>query len=378
MFGDGRWSPPSRLSLTLRLSSSEAPERPTLRATGGWLAGDLHVHTGHNDGYHIDRAGRRLPIFVNQLAELASSVPLDFLAVTDHNTASHWVDVDRTQLAYPDLLLLHGREITTSQGHFNAIGERAPTDSRLGPKRPIRQLMADAANQGAFISINHPWLQSDEWCQGCGWADRSPETVEGADGVEIVNGSTPTGSHLPGWAWWADQLNRGAHLVAVGGSDVHDPLDGRAAVGAPSTVVWAQALSEQALVAGLRSGRAFVRLLATDRSSVDIQAQNGLARASMGGTIPFGPLQLRAVIAHAAGQRCNWIRRGAVIRSTPITSDAWTGSLLVDAGPGDWFSVIVTDAHEPRLISNAVYLVPGCARAPCSPTSRRTAFWDPF
>jgi hypothetical protein len=58
---------------------------------------------------------------------------------------------------------------------------------------------------------------------------------------------------------WADALNQGHRLVAVGGSDVHDPVEGQAAIGRPGTLVWASMLSEDALVSGLKSGRVFIR-----------------------------------------------------------------------------------------------------------------------
>ena len=57
------------------------------------------------------------------------------------------------------------------------------------------------------------------------------------------NATSPTtDGDYPGWTWWADALNAGARLVAVGGSDVHDPRGGRARLGYPSTVVWAVSL----------------------------------------------------------------------------------------------------------------------------------------
>src|SRR5437868_2548630 len=57
------------------------PPRRGLPAPAGtrWLAGDLHSHTVHSDG----------TLTVHELACLAASRGLDFLAVTDHNTISH-------------------------------------------------------------------------------------------------------------------------------------------------------------------------------------------------------------------------------------------------------------------------------------------------
>src|SRR5262249_52863749 len=150
---------------------------------------------------------------------------------------------------------------------FNALGERRFTDFRLRPDRAMDRLMRDVHVDGAFLSINHPWLDDEENCGGCGWADRSAAVIAEGDGVEVVMGSSPA-SHgdWPGWGWWADRLNHGAHLVAVGGSDVHDPESPSAHVGRPTTVVFASELSEDAIVAGLKSGRVFVRTAEHSRS----------------------------------------------------------------------------------------------------------------
>jgi len=157
------------------------------------------------------------------------------------------------------VLLLHGSEMTTYQGHFNTIGARRPSDYRLGPTRPMRRVLEDAASDGAFLSINHPLSpKDDEWCVGCGWANRDSDTIDGVRGVEIVNGPA-VGDRSPAWQWWADLANAGHRLVAVGGSDSHDPAASNRRVGQPATVVYASALSEDAIVAGLRSGRVYVR-----------------------------------------------------------------------------------------------------------------------
>ena len=55
--------------------------RPDLPSVDGmrWLAGDFHCHTVHSDG----------ACTIDEVAGLAASAGLDFLAVTDHNTVSH-------------------------------------------------------------------------------------------------------------------------------------------------------------------------------------------------------------------------------------------------------------------------------------------------
>lgn len=244
----------TRYRLSIRLSSDLSGPRGALKSQPGWYAGDLHTHSGHSDGRI---ASSNTPVTVEDLATAAVQRGLDFLAVTDHNTSSHWIDVDRAQAATSRVLLLHGREITTYHGHFNAIGERHTSPFALNLSGPIHALMTDASSDGSFVSINHAWLADDEWCPGCHWVERDPQTIAAAQGLEVANG--PTVGDLPGWDLWVRLLNAGDRLVPVGGSDVHDLVAGDRRIGEPTTVVYANALSEDDIVTGLKSGRVYGR-----------------------------------------------------------------------------------------------------------------------
>ena len=117
-----------------------------------------------------------MPAPVHRVLDQAAASGLDFAALTDHNTAAHWLDIDRLQPYYDSLLLLHGREITTYRGHANAIGEKTLTDFTLAtPAAALRPLLQRVTREGAFLSINHPLRPDDETCMGCGWNDTSPE-----------------------------------------------------------------------------------------------------------------------------------------------------------------------------------------------------------
>src|SRR5262249_15429607 len=139
----------STYRVTVHLSTADGGPRPLVRAAAGWYAGDLHMHSGHSDGYWTD-GSRRLPVTVADIVARLHAARRDYAAVTDHNTTSHWVDIDRAQGANPDMLLLHAREITTYRGHFNAIGERRFTDFRVTSQKPMRQLLPLVAADGAF------------------------------------------------------------------------------------------------------------------------------------------------------------------------------------------------------------------------------------
>jgi hypothetical protein len=331
---------------------------PALRAEPGWYVGDLHAHSFHSDGRGRSQSGAQVPVPIHRVLDEATKAGLDFVLVSDHNTASHWLDVDRLQPYYDRLLLLHGREITTYRGHANTVGEHSfadfrlpqPTASPAGVPKPI-------ADAGAFVSINHPTAPDDERCMGCGWNVADEEMRRTVHGVEVVNGEA-RGGPLYGWPFWADLLNRGWRLTAVGGSDEHAPDDpGDRNVGVPATVVWAWELSETALVEGLKAGRVYVRTRGPKGPSLEFEAEVSGASHPMGADIPTTspvPVILRAVLRDAPGQTLEWIRNGQVQGSAVIAASPATVEQSVTATSGDWFSLVVRDAEGPTLLANAV------------------------
>lgn len=138
----------------------------------------------------------------------AASAGLDFVALTDHDTASHWLELDRLQPYYDDLLLLRGRELTTYRGHATTIGEARFTDFRLAtPATSPGGVLAGLADAGVFVSISHPALPDDERGMSCGWSDLDAATLAAVHGLEIVNGDAAAG-RLAGWQVWAAILSR--------------------------------------------------------------------------------------------------------------------------------------------------------------------------
>ncbi len=343
--------------LEVRLFETDLPEGAAIAGREpGWFVGDLHAHTGHSDGRARSRRGRAVGTPPHRVADAAAAAGLDFVAVTDHNTASHWLDLDRLQPFYDDLLLLRGREVTTYRGHANAVGERAFHDFRLpSPDASPAGILAPIAASGAFVSINHPRLPDGEACMGCGWNVTAPDVMRHVHGVEVVNGDTASGP-LSGWEFWARLLSAGHRLTAVGGSDEHtvdDDADRR--LGRPATVVWATALSEAALVEGLKAGRVYVRTRGpAGPELLDFHAEQDGRRIEMGGTVAAGrPLRLLASVSGADGQRLEWIVDGRVVNTVSLT--ATPQAFEWPAGTARWCALVVRDASGPTLLSNAVY-----------------------
>src|SRR2546430_5030684 len=84
-----------------------------LRSGEGWYRGDLHMHTAHSDGQCQSQRGNKVPCPVFLTLETATTRGLDFVAVTDHNTISHFDSLRELQPYFDRLLLIPGREITT-------------------------------------------------------------------------------------------------------------------------------------------------------------------------------------------------------------------------------------------------------------------------
>ncbi|MDT1857585.1 PHP domain-containing protein, partial [Acinetobacter baumannii] len=68
--------------------------------------------------------------------------------------------------------------------------------------------------------------------------------------IEVVNGPDAD-TEWSGIPFWHAQLKRGLRITAIGGSDNHRPHEARGmpgALGEPTTVVYAQALSQLAVL----------------------------------------------------------------------------------------------------------------------------------
>jgi hypothetical protein len=290
----------SHYEAAITLSSTPPPPRalpaagadPVISNDPGWRRGDFHSHTGHSDGSCDDGSGVRSPCAIDETARAARDARLDFFAITDHNTFSHREPMRDTQRGFPSLLLIPGTEITTFQGHANAIGVSAPLEFQLGsPRLPsVRDLETNVESQGAILSVNHPGQPSGEVCMGCGWTAMDADWSRIA-AVEVINGSgapdrKPEGP-LSGIRFWENLLKQGYHITAIGGSDNHDPTDRKgekqSPVGSPATVVWASELSQKGIIDGVKSGRVFIDVTNTPGVVLDAEGRSTAGLVKMGG-----------------------------------------------------------------------------------------------
>lgn len=243
------------------------PAHPPQRARGrgrAWYRGDCHLHSVHSDG-------RRTPA---ELADLARAAGLDFINSSDHNTHSAHAVWGPAAEAAPGLLVLTGEEVTTRTGHVLAVGTAPGTfvDWRYRERDHRFGRFAHAIHQaGGLVVPAHPHAT----CIGCAWKFGFGE----ADAVEVWNGPWTPDDEVALASWDATLRGGGERwLPAIASSDYHRDPD---RVGTPQTVVLADDLSREAILAGLRSGHSYAAESAAVSVAFDAMTARG-AHAGIG------------------------------------------------------------------------------------------------
>lgn len=252
-----------------------------------WYRGDLHVHTGHSDGFCNSRRGRKIPCPVSRTLDAAVDANLDFVAITEHNNVGAYQAMRALQPYYDDLLIVPGREMTTAQGHTNIFGTTRFVDYRLGSGAltDMAAVVARAKSDGALVSVNHPGSASNHRCRGCNWADTA--LYDRVDAVEVMT-SNGIGRQQRGdtagrdIVLWEEQIARGRRVTAIGGSDVHDVDKGRFGIGYPTTLVRANALSERAILDAIAAGHVMIDMTGRPGIGFDVQARLGDQTGTIG------------------------------------------------------------------------------------------------
>lgn len=290
----------------------------------GWYRGDCHVHSVYSDG----------ELTPGRLASAARSAGLDFLATTDHNTAdAHgaWA-----RHAGDGLLVILGEEVTTRTGHWLALGlpPGRVIDWRYGVRDAVIARRLDEVRRAAGLCVAaHPHAP---YASGT-----FMYAYEGFDAVEVWNGAWD--SDVP-WqadneaalAEWgrglASDIHRGRWRPAMGNSDTHREHQ----IGLPHTVVLADALSTEAILAGLRAGRSWIA--ASAAVELSFTASAGARRAGIGDrlTCDDEPVVVRADV--------RGVPRGTVAFHTE-TGRAHRAS-LPGSGPVEW----VTGERETAFV----------------------------
>ena len=343
-------------------SFADAP----LREGPAWYRGDLHMHTAHSDGSCASQSGKKVPCPVFLTAEAASARGLDFIAVTDHNTDSHYDALRELQPYFDKLLFIPGREITTFYGHANLFGPTDFVDFRVGTTvESMQALFEQAEKMHAILSINHPNAPTGEICMGCGWTPKEAIDPHLIPSIEAVNGGAEEGQYS-GVSFWEKYLNQGYRITAVGGSDNHNalaPAGTKSAIGSPTTVIYANDLSVASILNGIRKGHVFIDLSASRGRLLDVSAEDGDRKAMMGDTLqaPGGStIKISAHVIACSGNKLRFLLDGQAVASldSGITQADQTIQLTLPAdGKKHWLRPDVVSTEDKLiLLGNPIYL----------------------
>ncbi len=318
-----------------------------------WWRGDLHMHTVHSDGDWT----------IAELLSSARNSGLDFICITDHNTASHHAEIDRLPKGSPPLVL-RGEEITTYNGHTNAWGlpSGAWLDFRVraGDKARMADIAAQAHRAGALISINHPYAL----CGGCAWS--YDLAAQGFDGIEVWNGTWDLTDELA-LGMWDKILQSGRHITAIASSDSHRPAN---PIGQPTTHIAADDLSQAGLMNAIRQGHVYLTgEIVRPVVSFAAEAATGKRRSRL---MIGDELRLRAgatirffITTEAAppDATISLISQGQVIRRLTSASDARPQVLEIEGQRDSYFRLEVRDKSGTMLaLTNPIYVKIGTGR----------------
>ena len=157
---------------------------------------EMHLHSiGSKDSLMQPR----------RILEVARRKGIDKLFVTDHN---HTGVAKQMQQNYPDSVMV-GEEVFTTRGELLAYFIKKRIPGGLEPPEAIRLLK----NQGAFISVSHPYDR-----QRSGWEEKDLlDILPDVDALEVFNSRCLSNKMNDS----AAALAKEKHLLRTAGSDAH-------------------------------------------------------------------------------------------------------------------------------------------------------------
>ena len=346
-----RWTlaEPGVMPATVPLSWHSLFDR-VVRRKADWYRGDLHSHSHHSEAQGS----------LHDLLAAARAQGLDFLAITEHNTVSHLIEMAGWPEP-PSPLVIPAMEITTYHGHANALGIRRWHDFRCRTAAQMAALCAEVQAEGALFAINHPKVTGPPW----EWGDEVQ-----ADAIEVWQQPWHVFNYQS-LAAWDRLLKEGRRIAAAGGSDKHQaPFDGLLGfheVGRPCTWVYAEELSAPALLAGLRAGHAFVSA-GPAGPRLELTATAGASTAMMGDQLSLADGQEARLWCRVtgAGGMLLWLVSATGALLIPIDGDDWSHDRPATAGDGYWRAEVIEPppdhqrdepaAHMALAVSNPIYL----------------------
>lgn len=226
-----------------------------------WLRGELHAHSIHSDGR-------------NSIAEMvarAAASGLDFLALSDHVTWSHWRELSPAD----PIVTIPSIEVTSHRGHANAHGLTTWPDVYIDrPERAAGDLIDEVHRQGGIFGVNHPFSGQQAW-------RRSDVDWAHVDVLEVVNQGQDANNDAA-IGLWDRLLAQGYDIAPVAGTDCHDLDDPAQQLGQVVTALKDAERTRAGVLGALRRAATMV----TRGSHVDLSVSDGVRRAGLGEHLP--------------------------------------------------------------------------------------------
>lgn len=349
------------VEITLHFGRQAAPLPLTAGAgvvnpSPGWYRGDLHCHTPESS----DAWSSGTAMTPRQWAAECRRVGLDFASMTDHNVVSQNLALvdDTTAGAGVDsgVLLIAGEEMTNwFHGHATVTGLQ-PGEWLDWRQRPmgvplfdnearITEFIGITREMGVYTAAAHPFGPS----VGLPWTFL-PEGIADPDafpdGFEVWTGDFQPDDETA-LATWDTLLQAGRKITANGGSDLHGTRNTLqpAGAGTPTTVVYAESLSTDAIVEATRAGRCFVTRAPNGGELYLTATGPGGQQTFTGGTVvgaPTDTVEVEVLVRRGAllsadpTLRLILISNGVALSTTPITQQEQTVGLTVPIGLGGY------------------------------------------
>ena len=149
--------------------------------------------------------------------------------------------------------------------------------------RPVSQIFDEVNAGGGITQVNHPTIFPSPpfapgLCRGCAWRHTDAQTdYSKVDAMEISTGIAASPFNAQAIQFWESKLAQGHKIAAVGGSDSHragntpGPTD--APLGTPTTMVFADELSEQGVRRAVEAGHTFVKVTGPNAPDLRLEAR---------------------------------------------------------------------------------------------------------
>ena len=351
---------------TLAVQPTAAFDPAPLKTGRRWYRGDFHVHS--------EQSGDASATFA-QIAALAKTQRLDFVNISDHNTTAQLPLIAAVQQSEREVLFLRGAEITTYAGHGNSVGTSTYVDHRIGfAGRTIGAVLDDVKAQDAVFIVNHPALELGTNCIGCAWKHADTDWSK-VDGIEVITGKWDVTEPIftpIALTRWDEQEDAGHRLAAIGGSDDHRAGMGMGLqdtpIGAPTTLVLADDLSEASIKAAIRAGRTMVNLRGPDDPLVELH----LGDAEIGDDVAVAAAELTVRVRGGDGMFAQIWRDGERIAQLDVTGADWTGTYTdATAGAHRYRLQLTDDGNRRIVITSHIYATVTPTDDGCCNTSAR-------